>query len=224
MCAHGDLFHENVPDEWIDHVYAVMALSPRHTFQVLTKRPKRMHEYLSRHDVGLRWVKKAGEINKGKSYYNIVSPESAVKWSKKGLPNVWLGTSVEDQTTANERIPFLLDTPAAVRFISAEPLLGAVDLTELDPDSPGGWFTDSLKGIRQLDDGATTGAIFSYTNRLDWVIVGGESGPGWRPMDPKWARAVRDQCAKDNVSFFMKQMAGKAEIPDDLLVKEFPKI
>lgn len=122
VCAHGDLFAEGVPDEWLDQIFAVMALCPQHTFQVLTKRPERMRDYLkSRDGMGNSALCKA---------INAIPPSLG---NRKGalempLPNVWLGTSVEDQKRADERIPILLDTPAAVRWISAEPVLGLVDL------------------------------------------------------------------------------------------------
>ncbi len=115
-----------------------------------------------------------------------------------GWSNVWLGTTVENQTEADRRIPLLLATPAAKRFLSCEPLLGPVDIRWTEVTVPG----------------------------LDWVIAGGESGPNARPMHPDWARSLRDQCAATDVAFFMKQMGGKrkpfADIPDDLLIREFP--
>ncbi|KAB6714291.1 phage Gp37/Gp68 family protein [Roseobacter sp. TSBP12] len=129
VCAHGDLFHEDVPDEWIDRVFAVMALCPQHTFQMLTKRPERAREYM---DGFADWVRVEklltetapsnlwnGNVYQAKRYLECAHP----------LPNVWLGTSVSDQPSADKRIPDLLATPAAVRFVSAEPLLGPVDLT-----------------------------------------------------------------------------------------------
>lgn len=146
----SDLFHEAVPDEWIDRVFAVMALCPQHTFQVLTKRTERMRAYFTgacAHRIGLSALRLTLEAR----YANIRSmvgegivlhrdPPRLAKWP---LPNVWLGTSVEDQATADNRIPHLLATPAAIRFISAEPLLGPVDLsTWIPPASP--WPLSSL--------------------------------------------------------------------------------
>lgn len=176
----GDLFHEDAPDEWIDRAFTVMALSPQHTFQVLTKRPDRMREYLTRLDQEpvsetARRLAKAWPDN-CRIPIEIVFP----------LPNVWLGVSCERQQEANERIPLLLQTPAAVRFISAEPLLGPIDLHEVIPD-PLAW------NLKHGFDG------------LDWVICGGESGPGSRPMHPAWARSLRDQCLAAGVPFFFKQ-------------------
>lgn len=168
VCAHGDLFHESVPDDWIDRVFAVMALCPQHTFQVLTKRAGRMRDYFTQDDGFGRW----GYIeHRAKQMFRIPRGKTLAPYGGRNLPNVWLGVSVEDQRRADERIPDRLATPAAVRFVSAEPLLGPVKL-------PAG---------------------------LGWVIVGGESGPGARPMHPDWARSLRDQCAAAGVPFFFKQ-------------------
>jgi protein gp37 len=171
VCAHADLFHEAVPDEWIDRVFAAMELASQHTFQVLTKRADRMRKYL--------------------------------RFRQVVLPNVWLGVSVEDQAAADERIPLLLDTPAAVRWVSAEPLLGPVDLTRvMHQQKHSGWSFrwDSLTGFRGHQCGGS-----DNNSRLDWVIVGGESGPKARPMHPAWARSLRDQCAAAGVPFLFKQ-------------------
>lgn len=108
------------------------------------------------------------------------------------LPNVWLGTSVEDQETASERIPHLIKTPAAIRFLSIEPLLAPIDITKyLKPINESG-FEDH-------------GGPFSGRDKIDWIIVGGESGPKARPMHPDWVRTIRDQCQEANVPFFFKQ-------------------
>lgn len=130
-------------------------------------------------------------------------------------PNVWIGTSVEDQRRADERIPYLLRVPAAVRFLSAEPLLGPVDLWDARHPLPNG-------GL---------GNAFAWGAGINWVIVGGESGPNARPMDPDWARAIRDECAAARVPFFMKQMGGTRDkggalgsMPDDLRIREFPHV
>ena len=194
----SDLFHEDVPDEFIDRVFVVMSLAQRHTFQVLTKRAERMREYCSSPETLGRIVADTAEVLDG-----IDSAKVAISHHEDGFqgirwPHVWLGVSVEDQKRADERIPLLLETPAAVRFVSAEPLLGPVDF----------------------------GAAM---DQIDWVIVGGESGPGARPMDPEWARFLREQChacrlsaAKACIPFFMKQMAKKKPIPEDLMIREWP--
>ncbi len=175
VCAHGDLFHEAVPDEWIDGVFAVMALCPQHTFQVLTKRPERAKDYLS---VGATCIR-VGIRHEAERLFGV-DPGAVTK----PLPNVWLGVSVEDQARANGRIPLLLETPVAVRFVSAEPLLGPVAIFDMD-------------GPVDVPDGVPS--------PIHWVIVGGESGPGARPMHPEWARGLRDQCQAVGVPFFFKQ-------------------
>lgn len=193
--AHGDLFHESVPDEWIDRQFAVMALTPLHTHQVLTKRSSRMREYMNGPWQG-RLFTHLRELQ--------VRPEGhgAMLETVNGvLPNVWLGVSVEDQTRADERIPDLRATPAAVRWISAEPLLGPVDLCDVAIGKrENGVRVDALTG-RQWDD---LGERIEG-EAIDWIVVGGESGPGARPMHPDWARSLRDQCAAADVPFLFKQ-------------------
>jgi protein gp37 len=197
VCAHGDLFAEGVPDEWIDQVFAVMALAklePRHTFQVLTKRPARMREYFADRQVSNHVGDAMAKISDDADRAGIRHEHPGwgfdpgdTDWEP--LPNVWLGTSIEDQASADTRLPELLATPAAVRFVSAEPLLGPIDLR------------------KYLWIGEEGGIDFSYTLRqlLHLLIVGGESGPGARPMHPDWARVLRDQCAAAGVPFFFKQ-------------------
>jgi len=176
----GDLFAEGVPDGWIDRAFAVMALTPQHRYLILTKRPDRMRAYLSAECRGR-------EITAAMFGLRAGEPLSyAGPWP---LKNVWLGVSVEDQAAADSRIPDLLATPAAVRFISAEPLLGPVDLTSIRRREAEGF-------MRPLD---------GRLSRIDWVIAGGESGKGARPMHPDWARGLRDQCAAAGVAFFLKQ-------------------
>lgn len=205
VCAHGDLFHENVPDEWIDRVFAVMALAPQHTFQVLTKRSARMREYLTRPTVEIRvglealglameayYRDRKSSLGKGVALMGAdINPGALKAWP---LPNVWLGVSVEDQARADERIPDLLATPAAVRWISAEPLLGPVDLVGIKSPQPGGRI-NAVHGYH----------LGEKCEKLDWVVCGGESGPGTRPMHPDWARDLRDQCAAAGVAFLFKQ-------------------
>jgi protein gp37 len=208
VCAHGDLFHEKVPDEWIDRVFAVMAQAQQHTFQVLTKRPERMRAYISAFRPS---PPSDGFVTRGGVPHNR-SPKGAPIFSpaRWPLPNVWLGTSVEDQTRADERIPVLLDTPAAIRWLSCEPLLGPVDLSE--------WFFCPTSLDQQPMMDPTTGvyeccakcdytgiAGFSDLPIVDWVVAGGESGPNARPMHPAWARSLRDQCAAAVVPFLFKQ-------------------
>jgi protein gp37 len=205
----GDLFHEDAPDHWIDLVFAVMALSPQHTFQVLTKRAERMHQYVMLADHRIYqyhavryWV--GGECRlTGEAFPFRMEQLRRFQWP---LPNVWLGASAERQHEANERVPELLRTPAALRFISAEPLLGPIDLRALSLDGV-------ISPLDALKHGATytlqrDGRRFYHAENqptLDWVIVGGESGKGARPMHPDWALSLRDQCAAAGVKFFFKQ-------------------
>lgn len=194
----GDLFHESVPDEWIDRVFAVMALAPQHTFQVLTKRSARMRKYMAVPGVRDRWVEASWPLGEGRpltpqqyadrSHCGPAGNRTSV-FSLPALPNVWLGVSAEDQRRADERVPDLLVTPVAVCFVSAEPLLGPIDFK---------------KYLLLSDDGKP---LFYNPPRehIDWIIVGGESGPGARPMHPDWARSIRDQCAVAGVPFHFKQ-------------------
>jgi protein gp37 len=219
VCAHGDLFHEAVPDEWIDRVFAIMALAPHHTFQVLTKRPERAREYLTEIAGTFRasWEGMDGRFGQ------LSATAAADNWP---LPNVWLGTSISDQASADLRIPHLLACPAAIRFVSAEPLLGPVILDDMCD----GWkFYDALRGNWWHD--SEPPVIERGKPKLDWVIVGGESGPGARvwPGFEDAARSLRDQCKAAGVAFFMKQMAGvrKASmppIPADLMIREMPGV
>lgn len=203
----SDLFHPDVPDEFIDQVFAVMALSPRHTFQLLTKRPERMREYLGNgHGLSVdrfhRWATAADALKPGVT----VNPETFAGIFGGGLVNVWLGVSTEDQRAADERIPILLDTPAAVRFISAEPLLGPIELTRELVGDLVDWLDGTWVHLR-------TG-IVQRAPHLDWVIAGGESGRGARPFDIAWARSLRDHCAQAGVPFFLKQLGANAIISD----------
>lgn len=238
----SDLFHEQIPDWFIFAVWQVMARTPQHSYQVLTKRPKRMREWLRKiADAGPPDVKPVGyrivdgqaehfaksvadldaviHSGRGQMFHDWVAslgtpPHGYVpptydwiegpRWWPTVLPNLWLGVSVEDQRRADERIPLLLDTPAAIRFLACEPLLGPVDL--------GDYLSAGLAGKVPL---------------LDWVIGGGEwagpedrrlvthlgnrlSGEIWTPKLEAlaWARTLRDQCSRAGVAFFWKQWGG----------------
>lgn len=159
----SDIFHESVPDVYLLRIFHTMYLADHHTFQVLTKRPERMASFTRR----LWCYKVTGELR-------LADDEDHDK-GHVALPNVWMGTSVENQDAADERIPELLRAEAAVRFVSCEPLIGPVDLKRED------------------------------LPKLDWVIVGGESGPGARAMHPCWARGLRDVCDDADVPFLFKQ-------------------
>ena len=211
VCAHGDLFHESVPDEWIDRVFAVMALAPQHTFQVLTKRAQRMRVYFAARTEGDPWAEAADAIG---NLLGTTHHPAALEPKDMPLQNVWLGVSVEDQRRADERIPELLETPAALRWLSAEPLLGPIDLEKIDVAA---WMrtyrSGSDIGQHPYDPDMRWPLLAPFEHMqsgwsspgLDWVVVGGESGPGARPMHPDWPRAIRDQCERAGVPFFFKQ-------------------
>ncbi|ARF83254.1 DUF5131 family protein [Kitasatospora aureofaciens] len=187
----GDLFHPRVPDEFIAKVFAVMARTPQHTYQVLTKRHDRLRALLSR-----------------AAFRETAAPGTA--WP---LPNVWVGVSVEDQHWAEIRVPALLATPAAVRFVSCEPLLGPVDLTRIPYQGDRDYVLDALDGrYGEREPRTLFSAGLAGLGQIDWVIAGGESGPGARPMHPAWARSLRDQCTNTRrpVPFFFKQWGGWA--------------
>lgn len=199
----SDLFHEDVPDEFIDKVFAVMALCRQHTFQILTKRPVRMRSYL--HDSGYRAEMVGIDAEHRSGLDRFEGPERQ-RWPFP-LPNVWLGVSVENQATADERIPLLLQAPAAVRFVSAEPLLGPVDFdVPWPPDFPLGTDPngDTFDALR-FDDCNSLARL----GHLDWVIVGGESGPGARACDVAWVRSIKGQCLAADVPVFIKQLGSR---------------
>lgn len=226
----GDLFHEDIPDEWIDAVFAVMALCPQHTFQVLTKRPERMRAYLSSPEAQGRISSRAmEEAPVGRDIGDVglmmeIGSVFTTSFKLWPLPNVWLGVSAENQEQANARIPQLLATPAAVRFVSVEPMLGPVDLEELDDGERDGTHLhfNALSGLAHDGHDFVSGIFDQPDPRLDWVICGGESGRGKRPFDPDWARSLRNQCAAAGVPFFMKQIDKVQPIPADLMVREMP--
>ena len=205
----SDTFHSDVSFDIIDKAFAVMALCGRHKFQVLTKRPKRMKAYIDRLSRSIAPLEKAArDIGYTFNHEGI----SLLKWP---IPNIWLGVSVETQRTANERVPILLQTGAAIRFVSYEPALEYVDFhhSKFDREVE----IDALKGTHGVfcPHGGTN-------NKLDWVIMGGESGPKGRMMEYEWAKTVKNQCLAARIPFFMKQMTKKAEIPVDLLVRQYP--
>ena len=194
----SDLFHESVPFEFIASVFAIMGVTTRHTYQVLTKRPERMLEFF-------RWV------HEEFGSQEFLADERIFKHFPKDIPwesmnstghgydncgplypykNVWLGVSCEDQATADERIPLLLPTPAAVRWVSAEPLLGPINLRCIAP------FDDFHTDALDTPD---------PSRKLQWIVAGGESGPQARPMHPEWVRSIRDQCQAAGALFFFKQ-------------------
>lgn len=209
VCAHGDLFHEDVPDEWIDHIFAVMALCPQHTFQVLTKRSARMREYFNAWYEDWSRVDAIWEQNHRILDAGFKWPEGKeMEWP---LSNVWLGVSVESNQH-RDRIIDLSQTSAALRWISGEPLLDEISLTDIPLN--GGldehgiqWLFNALTGEQYfIDDlgkrGSGDGPVMEC---LDWVVAGGESGQGARPMHPGWVCSLRDQCAAAGTPYFFKQ-------------------
>jgi protein gp37 len=196
----SDLFHEGVTDETRDKIFAVMALAHQHTFQVLTKRPYNMLRYLTDKQRGARWLYTTQEVIE-KPKGSTIRPWDVIDAK---LGNVWLGVSVENQAAADERIPLLLKTPAAVRFLSCEPLLGPVSLRWKNSTPFGVAHPRHLKPSPD-EDGRICTNEYDGLRELDWVICGGESGPGARPMHPDWARTLRDQCVAAGVPFFFKQ-------------------
>jgi protein gp37 len=193
VCSMSDLFHESVPDEFIAEVFAVMASAQRHTFQVLTKRHGRMRSLLSSLD--FRSAVRGATVRllrTGHPDFRAVD-----EWP---LPNVWLGVSAEDQHWAAIRVHALLATPAAVRWVSAEPLLGPIDLRNLKTGN--GALIDALCGDVKTPDGTIYAAC---PGSVSWVVAGGESGAGARPMHPDWARSLRDQCQDARIAFLFKQ-------------------
>jgi protein gp37 len=203
----SDTFHRDVPFSFTDKIFAVAALCPQHTFQILTKRPRRMSEYLSN-----RMFPVCSAASQLKADLHPVDIFKRFKYpfvsdSTWPLPNVWLGTSVENQAAADERIPHILNCPAAVRFLSIEPQLEEINLP------------------RTAEGG------------IDWVIIGGESGPRARPFNPAWAAKLINQCGDYNIAVFVKQFGANPigmnlrdshggdmeEWPEELRIREFPK-
>lgn len=222
VCSQTDLFADFVTDEMIDRVFAVMASSRKHAFQVLTKRPERAQQFLSAFKPSPKFdgfVTRNGIPHDETKFGEFMS--SPDRWP---LPNVWLGTTVENQEWADKRIPLLLQTPAAKRFVSFEPLLGQIDIgfnrwvwigRAIHGDFPIGHNHVVQPGIYRADANQH-GALsvnglgikpgeYELLQSLDWAIAGGESGHGARPMHPDWAQSLRDQCVNAGVAFFHKQ-------------------
>lgn len=190
----SDLFHESVPDEWIDRVFTVMLHSARHKFQILTKRSKRMRDYVT----GLGENRKRWRTDTPRIPYPLdcITFGTDPVWP---LPNVWLGVSAEDQTRAEERIPDLLETPAAVRFVSYEPALGPIHFMSMKGHLS--WMESRHDHFDALHPNIPT--------PIDWIIYGGESGDGFRADKPDWAESVMQQCKHSGrTAFYYKQDSG----------------
>jgi len=218
VCSMGDLFHEDVPNKWIVAVWSMMAIAPQHTYLILTKRPERMKEFLSTVDAATP----GGELDfalwdRWREHNGMHDHEQPLH----PLSNVWLGVTAENQATADERIPVLLDMPAAMRFVSVEPILKPVNLRggSYGPDWLEGW------DVQAVPTGNPNGEVDAeqyQTHVLDWVICGAETGPKARPMDYAWGRDLHAQCCSAGVPFFFKKGNGGEEPPPDLFVREWP--
>jgi protein gp37 len=239
----SDLFHESVTDEQLDQIFAVMALAPQHTYQVLTKRPDRMRKYCNNLilDILDRRIRFAATVARlgcnfscqNDQYYKIIESLKNPSGKCFPIPNVWLGVTVENQKAADQRIPLLLETFASTRFLSVEPMLENVNLTRIDWSERTA-FVDATTGKV-----AVPFTVLNHFRPLDWVICGGESGSKARPFHLEWARSLRDQCADAGVPFFFKQLGsnpyengqpfkakGKGNdlenIPEDLRIRQMP--
>lgn len=224
VCSMSDLFHENVPNKWRDRIFAVIGMTQRHTYQLLTKRPRNTLAYFTApgrfrrvYDVGYEMTISGFFGNSAKQRVERIRIEDTKDelWSKI-FGNVQVGVTVCNQDEL-WKFDELRKIPTTVRFVSFEPLLGPIDT---------GWISTS--GYRMLSRWYGPNG-FDETGsqperdpaRPDWIIVGAETGAGARPMDLDWARSIRDQCQAAGVAFFMKQVSG-SEIPSDLMIKEFP--
>lgn len=202
-----DMFHDDVPDDLLAAMFAVMAVTGRHTYQLLTKRPARMRALLTSEafedqvDLVLRDWMMTGRITE----------HACAHAPRLPLPNVWLGVTVENQAEADRRIPILEATPAAVRWLSCEPLLGPVNLT---PCNCRGTYT---LGCARHDFGSLTDTQMNaravHIPNIDWVVIGGESGANARPMHPKWASALASQAADHDIPVWFKQWGQWAPAP-----------
>lgn len=205
FCASlADWLDEEVPGPWLARLLELIHQTPNLDWLLLTKRPHNWRARMS-----------AAMISLG----NRLPVRNMVESWTYGFPpeNVWIGTTVENQARAEERVPTLLKIPAVVRFLSCEPLLGAVDLrpylhrsasTKMCPLC--GFSTNREEETTCPNDGATMGPDIA----VDWVIAGGESGPGARPMHPDWARSLRDQCQAAGVAFLFKQWGEWASVSE----------
>lgn len=224
VCSMSDIFHANVKDEWIDKIFAVMAHASHHTYQILTKRPERMRTYLTQKIDWRRHLEITAQL------CDLIKPDQRLdtNWP---LSNVWIGVSVENQKAAEKRIPLLLETPAAIRFLSCEPLLELLSIESYLYEDPEG----------------------KWSPGIDLVIIGGESGKNARPCHIDWLRSLVQQCKSAGVKVFVKQLGSNAiasspyingvaeahythyklklkdrkggaieEFPNDLKVREFP--
>jgi protein gp37 len=219
----SDLFHHKVPVEFIARVFAVMAATPQHTYQILTKRPSRARAILTDkcrcgagHVPGIHFRSAMSWAATKHNPDYITGLDAGQVYFDAGwpLPNVWIGTSVENQRLADVRIPHLLATPAAVRWLSCEPLLGPIDLFGKVGNGHRPRLTywlDGRPGWGPAQIGPTGVAMQELVTgpKVDWVVAGGESGAGYRPLNLDWARGLRDQCVRAGIPFMFKQVGGR---------------
>lgn len=198
----NDLFHEDVPFDFIDRALAVMHLCHQHTFMILTKRPERMKRYLTiikSENAAQNWRR---QLYFASGCDARIADGCLFEWP---LPNVWLGVTAENQEQADRRIPILLQIPATVRFVSVEPMLGAVEIEEYFPEYDYRATYEYYREFLKMQGIKSDGKPILINPGLDWVICGGESGYRARSMSPDWARNLRDQCEAAGVPFFFKQ-------------------
>lgn len=213
-----DLFHPGVELDWIIKVYAVMAMCPQLQFIILTKRGERMVEILNDPEITRKiWMSAHGFLG-GTKYdvYKLLLPKEPGAGLKGcdlrnwPLPNVAVGVSISDQATADDQIPHLLNTPAACRIVSCEPMLGEVDYSRIGGDQFGHGRRDALNGLLYNNYGTDSDGGIEWLpakiNKIDWLIVGAESGPGARPLEMAWVRSAMAQCAAAGVRIFVKQL------------------
>lgn len=217
VCSMTDLFGEWIPDEWIDRVFVVMGWSRAHIFQVLTKRAKRMRDYFNAPGLYGRWLIAAEAMRVQRLELRALPVQD---WP---LRNAWLGVTVENQETAY-RLNYLTETPAAVRWVSAEPLLGPVDLNLLVRARQFDLFGADAQRRQEINEIHTR----MVGSPIQWVVIGGESGAGFREMGLDWARSLRDQCAAAGVAVWYKQGSafkpGQQTELDGRIHHEFPEV
>jgi protein gp37 len=221
--SQSDTFHEMVSDDTITRAFAVAAICPDHIFQFLTKRAKRMAEWF-------KWSGRALEVKEAAEKLVAELPKGIKRELPKfhwPLPNVWMGVTTEDQKTADERIPYLLEVPAVVRWLSVEPMVGPI---VLKAPELGEWPSAILYHIANGEEWDDWKYWTARMRGVQWIVVGGESGPGRRPMNENWVRVLRDQLPGTGVAFFLKQRVGddgkKIEMPelDGKVWAEYPRI
>jgi protein gp37 len=235
-----DIFGDWVPDALLDRLFAVFALRLDVTWQVLTKRADRLRDYMTDLEREARWMTATADLIELFDLDEVGLPVLALRDPWLPLRNCWVGVSAEDQRRADERIPALLQTPAAVRFVSAEPLLGPVTFRRGQLGAVADCDECRVRNVRVDEDGCCLGCgadALSYG--LDWVIVGGESGPGARICEMQWVRTVVSQCRDAGVPVFVKQLGSRpvdvarprlkdrkggdpTEWPADLQMRQFP--